>query len=176
MTTSCKTANRSCKTANHSCKTANHPCKTANHPCGTGHRFSVACRRPSSQARAGTIILSLLLTAPILRAAEDPVLKAMRDELQRSMTLQFNALEKPYYLEYLMEDAHRVQVGAMLDGVLSVDQSDYRIPRVQIRVGTPQFDNTNYVGSRASYSGRYSASFPLDDDYATLRHSFWLAT
>ena len=143
-------------------------------PCKTGHRFPVACSCAGS--RSGAILLSFLLALPILHAAEDPVLKAMRDELQRSMTLQFNALEKPYYLEYLMEDAHRVQVGAMLDGVLSVDQSDYRIPRVQIRIGTPQFDNTNYVGSRASYSGRYGASFPLDDDYATLRRSFWLAT
>lgn len=32
------------------------------------------------------------------------------------------------------------------------------------------------MGSRTSYSGRYGASFPLDNDYSTLRHSFWLAT
>jgi hypothetical protein len=103
-------------------------------------------------------------------------MQAMRDELQRSMTLQFNALEKPYYLDYEIEDGHRVQVSAMLDGIVSVDQIDFRIPRVRLRVGSPQFDNTNYVGSRMSYSGRYGGSFPLDDDYAILRRGFWLAT
>jgi predicted Zn-dependent protease len=100
----------------------------------------------------------------------------MRDELQRSMTLQFNSLEKPYYLEYLMEDGHRLQISAMMDGIVSVEQNDFRIPRVHIRVGSPQFDNTNYVGSRAGYSGRSGASFPLDNDYGTLRRGFWLAT
>jgi predicted Zn-dependent protease len=108
--------------------------------------------------------------------AEDPVLRAMRDELQRSMTLNFASLDKPYYLEYAMEDGHRVQVNAVLDGIVSVDETDYRVPRVSIRVGSAHFDNTNYVGSRLSYSGRYGAAFPLEDDYGTLRRSFWLAT
>ena len=127
--------------------------------------------------RQTTLAVSfLLLASPLLPAADDVALKAMRDELQRSMTLQFNALEKPYYLEYLMEDGHRVQVSAVLDGIVNIDQNDFRIPRVYIRVGSAQFDNTNYVGSRMSYSGRYGGSFPLDDDYATLRRSFWLTT
>jgi TldD protein len=120
--------------------------------------------------------LACLALAPFLHAADDMVLKAMRDELQRSMTLQFNSLEKPYYIEYLVEDGHRIQVSAVLDGIATVDKSDFRIPRVRVRIGSPQFDNTNYVGSRNSYSGRYGASFPLDDDYTTLRRSFWLAT
>ena len=121
--------------------------------------------------------LSLLLLAPIClpAAAEDVALKAMRDELQRSMTLQFNALEKPYYLEYIMEDGHRVSVTAVLDGIVDVERSDVRVPRVRIRVGSPQFDNTNYLGGRGNF-GRSGASFPLDDDYSALRRGFWLAT
>jgi hypothetical protein len=121
-------------------------------------------------------LLPILFLAPLLHAADDPVLQAMRDELQRSMTLQFNSLEKPYYIEYAIEDGHRVQVSAVLDGIVSVDVGDFRVPRVTLRVGRPEFDNTNYVGSRMSYSGRYGASFPLDDDYATLRRSLWLST
>ena len=125
-----------------------------------------------------TLALSLacLTLASVLHAADDAVLKAMRDELQRSMTLQFNSLEKPYYLEYLIEDGHRIQVSAVLDGIVTVDSSDFRIPRVRLRIGSPQFDNTNYVGRRTGDSGRYGASFPLDNDYSTLRRSFWLST
>lgn len=121
-------------------------------------------------------VLAILMLTPLLHAADDPVLRAMRDELQRSMTLNFASLEKPYFIEYAIEDGHRVQVSSVLDGIVSVEESDYRVPRVAVRVGSPQFDNTNYVGSRLSYSGRYGASFPLEDDYGTLRRSFWLAT
>lgn len=116
----------------------------------------------------------LLVICPLLHAADDMVLKAMRDELQRSMTLQFNSLDKPYYIEYVVEDGRRIQVSAMLDGILGMDNSEFRIPRVRVRIGSPQFDNTNYVGH--GNAGRYGASFPLDDDYTTLRRSFWLAT
>ena len=119
---------------------------------------------------------SLLLAVSTLWAADDAVLKAMRDELQRSMTLQFNALEKPYYLEYMIEDGKYVKVTGMLDGIVSIEENDYRVPRVRIRVGSAKFDNTNYVGSRLSYAGRYGGAFPLDDDYAALRHAFWLTT
>ncbi len=117
-----------------------------------------------------------ILLAPLLHAGDDAVLKAMKDELQRSMTLQFNSLDKPYYLEYLIEDGHRLQITAVLDGIAAVDENDFRIPRVRLRIGSPQFDNTNYAGGRGSYSGRAGATFPLDDDYATLRHAFWLTT
>ncbi len=113
--------------------------------------------------------------APVLTAADDMVLKAMRDELQRSMTLQFNSLDKPYYIQYTIEDGRRIQVSAVLDGIESVESSEFRIPRVHVRIGSPQFDNTDYAGGRGG-SGRSGASFPLDDDYSTLRHAFWLAT
>jgi hypothetical protein len=104
------------------------------------------------------------------------VLKAMRDELQRSMTLHFNSLDKPYYLEYMMEDGYRLQISAMLGGIVSQDQSQFRIPRLRLRIGTPQFDNTNYAAGRGSYSMRMAGTFPLDDDYAAIRHAFWLST
>jgi TldD protein len=126
---------------------------------------------------AAPLILAVVsLGASLTYAADDNVLRAMRDELQRSMTLQFNTLEKPYYMEYAIEDGNRVQITGMLDGIVSMEQNDYRIPRVRIRVGRPEFDNTNYVGSRLSYAGRYGGAFPLDDDYAALRHAFWLTT
>jgi hypothetical protein len=104
-------------------------------------------------------------------AAEDAVLKAMHDELQRSMTLQFDSLEKPYYIEFDLDDAHRVAISGMFDGILSVEDEHFRVPRVRVRVGSPQFDNTNYVGNRG---GRIGTRYPLDDDYNVLRHSFWL--
>jgi TldD protein len=131
---------------------------------------------PRTRTVCNLTAMAMLFVAPFLHAADDQALRAMRDELERSMTLQFNSLEKPYYIEYVMEDGYRVQVSAVLDGIVSVENNEFRVPRVRLRVGRSQFDNTNYVGSRMSFSGRYGASFPLDDDYGTLRRSFWLAT
>ena len=54
------------------------------------------------------------MAASSLLAADDVVLKAMRDELQRSMTLHFNALDKPYYLEYMLEEGYRMQATAVM--------------------------------------------------------------
>ena len=133
--------------------------------------MTTLCSRPLA-----CLTFACLTLVPQIPAADDPVLKAMRDELQRSMTLQFNSLEKPYYIEYVVEDGQRIQVTAVMDGIAGVDKSDFRIPRVRVRIGSPQFDNTNYVGSRTSYSGRYGVSFPLDNDYSTLRRAFWLTT
>lgn len=116
-----------------------------------------------------------LLLAPLLHADDDVVLKAMRDELQRSMTLQFNSLEKPYYIEYVVEDGYRLHVSALLGGIVDLEQNQYRIPRVHVRVGSPQFDNSN-LATRGGFGGRSGATFPLNDDYAAVRHGFWLAT
>ena len=123
-----------------------------------------------------SVAAALVAIAPLLHAADDAILKAMRDELQRSMTLQFNSLDKPYYLEYVIEDASHLQISATMGGIVTLEKNDLRFPRVHIRVGSPQFDNTDYVGSRNSYSGRYGAIFPLGDDYFALRHAFWLST
>jgi len=60
----------------------------------------------------GVGILSFSAIAPQLSAQatradaeKDPVLKAMLDELDRSMThLQLPGFEKPYFIEYRLED------------------------------------------------------------------------
>lgn len=119
--------------------------------------------------------LAQFATAPTAYAAEDLVLKAMQDEVQRSMKLDFGSLETPYYIEYSIEDAHRIQVSATYDGILAIEKNDLRYPHVRVRIGSPKFDNTNYAGGRGAYSGR-GAGYPLDDDYDNLRRSFWLTT
>jgi predicted Zn-dependent protease len=43
-------------------------------------------------------------------------------------------------------------------------------------VGSPKFDNTNYVGSAFPFGTRYDlGAFPIEDDYPVYRRYFWLA-
>jgi len=100
-------------------------------------------------------------------------LKAMKDELERSRTLEISWLDKPYFIEYTVEDLHAFGVSATLGGILARNSNRHRVPRTRIRVGDYSFDNSNYIYSD---SGGGSAELPIDDDYGVLRRSFWLAT
>ncbi len=108
--------------------------------------------------------------------ADDVVLRAMRDEMARLKQLRAST-DPPYYVEYALDDLESYSVSATFGGLLHERPTKVRLPRVTVRVGTPEMDNTNYV-----FSGFYSGSrfdpenFPLDDNYEALRQGFWLAT
>lgn len=109
---------------------------------------------------------------------ESVLLRAMRDELARSMaSLQLEDLERPYFLAYRVDEYRgtgaRASFGAFLD------RSDFhsRGLTLELRIGSPAFDNTNYLPSRTwSAPQTRSYSLPLADDYDELRRSLWLAT
>src|SRR5579862_9123317 len=82
-------------------------------------------------------------------AQPDPVLDAMKAELKRSMTLTLNQLDKPYYLSYTVDDEHTWSASATLGGLINSSDSNYRLPRLRIRVGDYKFDNTNWTGANA---------------------------
>ncbi len=112
-------------------------------------------------------------------AADDSgaVLKAMHDELEHSKGLDSVNLEKPYFISYTVEDVVSFNAVASLGGIVGTTESRFCAPRVQVRVGSYQFDNTNYVGSEANYGSRYDIErFPLEDSYPVLRRYLWLAT
>jgi hypothetical protein len=102
----------------------------------------------------------------------DAQLRAMVDELARSKTLQLNDLDKPYFISYSTDDSDQVYISASLGGLTSSTRLRFRQPRVEIRVGDYQFDNTNSI-----YTGNARLGlFPIDDDYQALRTQLWLST
>jgi TldD protein len=110
-------------------------------------------------------------------SSDDVILRAMKDELERSRTLNIARLDQPYYVEYSLEDVQSFSVSATLGGLFSTNQNRFRVPRVRVRVGDYKFDNGNYVYSDYYSGTRYdSDQLPLDDNYGALRRSFWLAT
>jgi hypothetical protein len=119
---------------------------------------------------------ALLLTPFCLSAQDDPILKAMHDELNRSMTLKLLNLESPYYIDYQLDDAQQFAATATLGGLITSQEGQFRIPRVRVRVGNYDFDNTNWVGSAFNFGSRYDIRLPLDNSYEVLRQNLWLAT
>lgn len=109
---------------------------------------------------------------------DDPVLHAMRDEIDRSRQLRIvgGGDDVPYFISYGLTDDESVRISASLGAVIIANRNHYRVPDIQVRVGSYDFDNTGHIYS-GYYSGtRLDGSWPLDDNYDNLRGAFWLAT
>lgn len=108
--------------------------------------------------------------------APDPVLAAMQKELQRSMQLRI-ADTSPYFIEYFLEEGRQYAAAATLGGLYLSQGSPYRIPRVNVRVGSYSFDNTNSIYGGMVRGARYdSDTWPLENREEQIRRDFWLAT
>lgn len=101
---------------------------------------------------------------------QDVQLRAMLDELARAKTLQLNNLDKPYFVQFSIGDSDSVFITASLGGILAAGGGRSRSPRVEVRVGSYQFDNTNSLFSVPSRFG----GLPIDDDYQVFRDSLWI--
>lgn len=117
--------------------------------------------------------------ADVLRDS-DVVMRALVDELQRSMTLQMEDLERPYFIQYTVDDSLVYDILASYGALTSCDRERSRRLSVQTRVGSYELDNTNFSDDRGwrffGGGGGDQASLPLDDDYTAIRHAVWFAT
>ena len=102
----------------------------------------------------------------------------MRDELVRSTdTLQLEELERPYFIEYAVVDTELTVIEATFGASVRNDQTHMRSLRVDVRVGSHELDNSEFVaGPSFIRIGRFPRNLVRDDDYDALRHDLWLAT
>ena len=124
----------------------------------------------------------LLFTQPA-SAQDDVVLRAMRDELARSMQqLQLEKLEKPYFIAYRVTEKNSAEAKASFGALLSSSSARNRFLAVEVRVGSPKFDNSHFLSmsflNRGGLAGGFRgvARLPLEDNYRELRRQLWLAT
>jgi predicted Zn-dependent protease len=132
----------------------------------------------SGQGSLGTQVLTATQARTAPAAASDPVLKAMGDELDRSISqLKLNDLDKPYFIQYVVYDDEDFTASATFGALSRSSQTHQRLVHSQVRVGSYDFDNTGFTGARgAGASTGVLAQAALDDNYDALRHSLWLAT
>ena len=119
----------------------------------------------------------LVLSAQAPAPSGDPVLQAMKDELDRARKLSISNLEAPYFIQYVIDEDDTFSVTANLGGLLSRRHDKFRSPEVQVRVGDYKFDNTNFAGGGFGLGSRYDLEhFPLENAYPVLRRYLWLET
>lgn len=123
------------------------------------------------------LMAGLTLVRPAL-AADDVVMKALHDELDRSMKdLQLEKLEKPYFISYRVQDLTELNTSATFGALLSGSTARARYLTVQVRVGGYPHDNSNFLTYPLQANGlTESIMLSLDDDYQELRRQIWLVT
>jgi predicted Zn-dependent protease len=134
-----------------------------------------------------TILAGILLSVPGVWGADDAVMRAMRDELARSMKkLQLETLQKPYFVSYRVVDVDTCSVTASF-GALTTSTCEPRGAAktrnlgVEVRVGDHARDNTNFFAPRLMVAGvarplEFGVAMPIDDNYDEIRRQLWLAT
>ena len=133
--------------------------------------------------RIGNLLAAGLLSGAILwpcsapaqttraDAEKDPVLKAMLEELDRSMAhLQLPGFEKPYFIEYRIEDVQDFETRASYGAGEGSQNSHARIARISVRVGDYKTDNSGPRGDGALQLTT------IDDDPIAIRSSLWTGT
>jgi hypothetical protein len=61
--------------------------------------------------------------------------------------LRLEGLEKPYFLAYRVEERRNQRVAATFGSVVAQGTTRGRSLRVEVRVGSPALDNTNFVAA-----------------------------
>jgi len=108
----------------------------------------------------------------------DKVFAAMRDEMTRSMDkLNMDGLGKPYFMSYKLGDGHHFNATASFGALEGSGSYDYRRLTIDLRMGSPKFDNSNYAPDPwEGYDAETDWNVSLDDNYDALRFSIWAAT
>jgi predicted Zn-dependent protease len=132
-----------------------------------------------------------LLPPPVAKEKgeeEDPILTALAGELERSVTLQLEDLDKPYFIQYAVDDTSTHRIGATCGAITGSSGNRSRLLYTKVRVGSYELDNTNFGGSTGGFGrrgggrGRGGARrggavpLPIDGDVAAIRRAIWTAT
>jgi len=123
------------------------------------------------------LVTALVLSSALCPAAfasgeqNDPVLLAMRAELERSRTqLKMDQVDAPYYIEYRVFDSDQYSAEAAFGSLRGDVRVRLRFLRVVVRIGDFKQDSYFRQGEGTL------EIMPLDDDLLALRHQLWLAT
>jgi len=127
--------------------------------------------------------LCLLFGAPVLFGQQppaDPVVTAMRQELDRSMQNLKRTPVPPYFLSYELTDNRAINVSASFGTLISTTDETTRVLDLDLRVGDYKLDSSHPF-RQATFSEPMqemleAPPMPLDNDPLALRVALWQST
>lgn len=126
------------------------------------------------------LVLALALAAaPAAPPKEDPIFKALDAEVGRAMTLAMPAgpgtsAERPYYVNAAVGEEDVFNVWASFGALQLRSGSQSLNTVVHVRVGSPQFDNTNFNDYSGFTFDSRRRQTPAEPDVDALRQALWL--
>src|SRR5579871_5229738 len=140
-------------------------------------RVSVAVAGLAGFAMVAVVSCGRMAVAAGAAPEKTPVLvDAMDAELHRAMSSLGGSdpsAPKPYFLSYAVSDSDSLSIAAQYGAITSSNDSRRRTADVQVRLGTPEQDNTHGDHRNSALS---SMPLPLTDDRAAIERSLWFAT
>jgi TldD protein len=133
--------------------------------------FTATAQDKPAAAPAAAAAATKPAPKPSAAVLADPLLKAMREELDRSREhLKMDNVPAPYYIEYRLADVNQYDAEAVFGALRTDSHVHARSIRVVVRVG--DYKQDSYYGP-----GVGVVDFaPLEDDEAALRRGLWLTT
>jgi TldD protein len=132
----------------------------------------LACAVPlAAQQQKGAKLTAVAASGPAADASADPILAAMRQELDRSKShLKMDNVLPPYYIEYRLTDFEQYDAEAAFGALRQNQHTHARSIRVVVRVG--DYKQDSYFGPGV---GAVDLA-PLENDPIALRRQRWNAT
>lgn len=118
----------------------------------------------------------VLIVLAVLTAAPPQLDEIVASELERSMAVLAEQEEPPHYIAVAVTDNWTSSVSATAGTIRHSDDDRYRYLDVDVRVGTPELDNTHPLRGQSNYRRRDRSRvlFPLDEQPEhALRHAVW---
>jgi predicted Zn-dependent protease len=118
-----------------------------------------------------TVAITNYAVAEESSSENDPMLEAMKAELQREQKLLLlPGMQRPYFIEYRMDELMNYEAVANYGALTREEQGHQRVVRVTVRIGDFAEDSSSSRGD-----GNVQLA-PEDNDPAALRYALWTAT
>jgi predicted Zn-dependent protease len=108
---------------------------------------------------------------------ESVILRAMQDELKRSMTeLKYEGHEPPFFISYGIADVTNYSAHAILGALVQSGEYRNRDKSVRILVGNYEFNDESLNNNSYNEPTSAEVALPTDDDYNGIRRALWATT
>lgn len=113
------------------------------------------------------------------QSEKSPLLKAMEEELQRSMKgLSEKGNPPPYFISYYVTETQSAVITASYGALRRSSMSHSRLLDVEVRVGDYQLDNTHRLRGVFDFMSRIPlpVSISIEDELDAIKSALWLET
>lgn len=122
------------------------------------------------------LIIVMALISSNLFSVE--LMKNAKQELDRAFIELKKQPNPPYFIAYGITETKELRMSSSFGKIDKIDSIKSRTLDIDLRVGSPKFDNSHIIrGQRFSFSfNRSSFSLPIEDDIKALKTEIWLST